>query len=68
MYKTYRGFYEPTKKASLIWRYIDFTKFVDLVDSSQLYFSRLDKFEDPFEGTMPVNLIKEPHEFLKFLT
>ena len=63
MYKKYRGFYEPSNKQTKIWRYIGFTKFVDLLDTSELYFSRLDKFEDPFEGTLPINPLKEFNPF-----
>ena len=33
-----------------LWRYMSFSKFVDLIDTSSLYFSRLDKFIDKFEG------------------
>ncbi len=32
---------------------MDFTKFVSLIDSSRLYFTRPDKFDDPFEGSVP---------------
>jgi hypothetical protein len=33
-----------------LWRYMDFFKFEDLLTRSALYFSRPDKFTDPFEG------------------
>jgi len=33
-----------------IWRYLDFTKFAAMLDSSALFFSRLDRFDDPYEG------------------
>lgn len=33
-----------------LWKYMDFWKFEDLCRSSALYFSRPDKFHDPFEG------------------
>jgi hypothetical protein len=33
-----------------LWRYLDYSKFEDLVSSSTLYFSRPDRFKDPFEG------------------
>ena len=36
-----------------IWRYMDFTKFVDLLDSRKLFFSNLCKLEDPYEGLYP---------------
>lgn len=53
MYKEHRGLYPPNEDTP-IWRYIDFTKFVDLLHSESLYFSRADTFEDPFEGLYPV--------------
>ncbi|EMR05991.1 hypothetical protein C772_01971 [Bhargavaea cecembensis DSE10] len=33
-----------------LWRYVDFTKFVDLLINRSLFFSRIDRFDDPFEG------------------
>lgn len=33
-----------------IWRYMDLTKFLDLILNESLYFRRIDKFEDPYEG------------------
>lgn len=36
-----------------IWRYMDFTKFVDLLSTNSLFFCRSDKFDDPFEGSVP---------------
>ena len=35
-----------------IWRYIDFTKYVDFLNSKSLFFSRADKFQDPYEGRL----------------
>lgn len=32
-----------------IWRYIDFSKYVDLLTTSELYFARADKLEDPYD-------------------
>ena len=32
----------------ILWRYMDFTKFVSLLDREELYFARSDYFEDPF--------------------
>lgn len=37
--------------SNIIWRYMDFTKFVSLLDRSALFFARADKFKDPFEGS-----------------
>ncbi|HEY7311925.1 MAG TPA: hypothetical protein VH643_21355 [Gemmataceae bacterium] len=35
-----------------LWRYMDFTKFVSMLDTKALFFSRLDKLEDKYEGTL----------------
>ncbi|WMW24367.1 hypothetical protein RE474_09720 [Methanolobus sediminis] len=47
-----------------IWRYLDFTKFVSLLDTSSLFFCRSDKFSDPFEGSMPIVNVKLRQELV----
>jgi hypothetical protein len=37
--------------ATILWRYVDFAKFIDLLERQSLWFSRTDQFEDPLEGT-----------------
>lgn len=44
----------PTDTDVKIWRYLDFTKFVSLLDTNSLYFSRADKLGDPYEGSTPI--------------
>jgi hypothetical protein len=34
-----------------VWRYMDFVKFVAMLEHGGLYFSRADLLDDPFEGT-----------------
>ena len=36
-----------------LWRYMSFTRFVSLLDKQALFFSRVDKLGDPFEGSLP---------------
>lgn len=36
-----------------IWRYVDFIKFVDLLENQCLFFARVDKLGDDFEGSCP---------------
>ena len=50
MYKEHDLFVPPPQNATL-WRYLDFTKFVSLLDKQSLFFSRADKLGDPFEGS-----------------
>ena len=45
-------FYElPNDKAAL-WRYMDFTKFLALLEDRALFFSAAQNFEDPYEGSL----------------
>lgn len=43
-------FVQPKSKFSRLWRYMDFTKFLALLEDSALYFSNATRFEDPYEG------------------
>ena len=49
MYEEHADFESP-EDHSVLWRYMDFTKFVSLLDTQSLFFARADKLGDPFEG------------------
>lgn len=36
---------------TIVWKYLDLSKFLDLLLCRQLFMARSDKFEDPYEGT-----------------
>lgn len=57
MYEEHPTFIQPENEDVKVWRYMDFTKFVSLIDSRTLYFTRADNFEDPFEGSWPISNI-----------
>ena len=42
----------PPPEAKL-WRYLSFAKFAALLDAGQLHFTRVDQFDDHFEGAWP---------------
>jgi len=42
--------YEVPSPNAQLWRYMDFTKYVSLLSSRALYFTRADQFEDTYEG------------------
>lgn len=44
---------EPDDDNPVIWRYMDFAQLVHVLENRELFFPRADKFEDPFEGTLP---------------
>ena len=50
MYDEHPDFKSPNDDAAL-WRYMDFTKFVSLLETQSLYFARADRLGDPFEGS-----------------
>ncbi|HEX8270275.1 MAG TPA: hypothetical protein VF581_10325 [Flavobacterium sp.] len=41
----------PADPDTIIWKYLDLSKFVDLLLYRKLFMSRADKFEDQYEGT-----------------
>jgi hypothetical protein len=53
MYKEHPVFIQPEDENIKVWRYMDFTKLISLIDSQCLYFTRVDKLNDPFEGSYP---------------
>ena len=64
MYKEHPVFEKPQSENATIWRYMDFTKFVSLLDKSALFFSRADKLGDPFEGSFSkVNVKLRPEVY-----
>jgi hypothetical protein len=41
----------PEDPNTVVWKYLDLSKFLDLLMSDKLFMSRSDKFEDQYEGT-----------------
>ncbi|HEU4789952.1 MAG TPA: DUF2971 domain-containing protein [Flavobacterium sp.] len=41
----------PQDPDTIVWKYLDLSKFLDLLLSRKLFMSRSDKFEDQYEGT-----------------
>lgn len=41
----------PADPDTIVWKYLDLSKFLDLLLSKKLFMSRSDKFEDQYEGT-----------------
>jgi len=51
-YAEHESFSTPSRDA-VVWRYMDFAKYVSLLHSDALFFCRLDRLGDPFEGSVP---------------
>lgn len=50
MYSPHPIFRAPQDPSTRVWHYMDLFKFLWMLDSSALYFARLDTLDDPFEG------------------
>jgi hypothetical protein len=62
MYFEHDLFEKPDDENTRIWRYLDFTKFVYLLQNEALFFARADKFGDKFEGSFPKITIQSREE------
>jgi hypothetical protein len=51
MYITNPNIKLPEDPNTVVWKYLDLSKFLDLLMSRKLFMSRSDKFEDQYEGT-----------------
>ncbi len=51
MQNSHPVFHAPDDPLVKIWRYMDFTKFVSILENRSLFFSRSDLLGDPFEGS-----------------
>jgi hypothetical protein len=51
MYLHNPSFEQPEDETLKLWRYMDFTKFISLLETRKLFFSRSDMFDDRFEGS-----------------
>lgn len=52
MTQDHRVFDDPQDINVIIWRYMDFTKLIWLLENKALFFPRSDKLGDPFEGSI----------------
>jgi hypothetical protein len=60
-YRRHPLFQEPDDLDAPLWRYMSFTKYVSLLETRSLYFSRADQLGDPYEGsTSSANLQLRP--------
>jgi hypothetical protein len=62
VYKEHPVFHPPDEEKAKIWRYMNFTKFVSILDRQELFFVRSDKLRDKHEGSITYFNIKNRHE------
>ena len=54
----------PADLSATVWRYVDLPKYLSMLESNALFFCRLDKLGDPFEGSRPRVNIEAEDPFL----
>ena len=69
MFEEHSVFQAPSDPSIYIWRYIDLPKYISLLDERALYFCRMDKLVDQFEGSLPKPniLLRKAHPLAKGL-
>ena len=58
-------FPQPSSVSMPVWRYLDLAKLVSLLKTRTLYFTRIDQFSDPYEGTTTPRTAEGIGEFLR---
>lgn len=68
MYSAHSTFVQPINENIKIWRYLDLSKFISMLDTQSLFFTRVDRFEDSFEGSIPSpNIKSRSSSYLEFM-
>jgi hypothetical protein len=65
MYISDKNIKLPENPDTIIWKYLDLSKFVDLLLYKKLFMSRSDKFEDQYEGTFSEPTYEEIRKLAK---
>ncbi|PJR04987.1 DUF2971 domain-containing protein [Avrilella dinanensis] len=64
MFKENKKLHIPAED-TIIWKYLDLSKFLDLLISEKLFMARSDKFEDQYEGTFSEPTYEEIKKLLE---
>jgi hypothetical protein len=57
-YEPHANLIQPDDANAYIWRFIDLPKFLDMLATGALYFTRGDQFDDPYDGMPPDEYIE----------
>lgn len=49
---------KPPPDGDVLWKYVDFTKFVSLLEREALFFANTARFADPYEGYYPQQILR----------
>ena len=54
---------ESVPDGTVIWRYLKFERFVEILDTHSLWFSRPFRFEDQWEGLFPPSYVRRTRQY-----
>ena len=60
MHQEHPVFRKPDNENVTIWRYMDFPKFVSMIDRKGLFLTRVDILQDKFEGSLSEDYYPPP--------
>ncbi|MGE6955014.1 hypothetical protein [Staphylococcus capitis] len=61
VYETHRDLTDALPETAFLWRYMDLSRFVDLLQSKELHLARADQMQDRWEGVFgPTNAAMRP--------
>lgn len=62
------SFPQPINKDTKVWKYMNLAKFISLLSKNQLHFTRIDLFDDNFEGSITSKNHYNRKKFLETVT
>jgi hypothetical protein len=67
MFSVHPVFEQPSDKSISIWRYMDLSKFIWMIQRNALFFCRSDRMGDPFEGHYTKVIADQEEQFVRAL-
>jgi len=67
MFSAHPVFKQPADNSISVWRYMDLSKFIWMIQSNALFFCRSDRMGDPFEGHYTKAIADQEEEYVRTL-
>lgn len=65
--ETFAKYVKQPDPSQVIWRYLDFPKFMSMLDSSSIFFCQGNLFDDPLEGVLPSEYVPKGSHLENYL-
>jgi hypothetical protein len=67
MFSAHPAFHQPSDEGISVWRYMDLSKFIWMIQRKALFFCRSDLMGDPFEGHYTKAIADQEEEYIRTL-